>query len=763
MTLIPPKKILTKAAFMVLLCFCNILTAADQAGLQRRNSFNKLEDLRERQKEAAGERVYYEKREGIIRPKGLMNDITEPGQSSKIIREMEEEFRSDQDAVQNDGTISLEVFLRITDEQIKTVRAVVIPLSESYFTDQRRDTLNHRLSKNQNITVVLDCSGATRIEDKCLNSIKEMHNLKIIHAENVENIGYNFLYDCRGLTTLDLSPLSNVKSIGDRFLYDCTGLTTLDLSPLSNVSEIGNDFLYGCTGLTTLDLSPLSNLRSIGDYFLCDCTGLTTLYLSFLSNLRSIGDYFLCDCTGLTTLDLSSLSNVREIRNCFLFGCAGLTTLDLSFLSKVREIGGAFLFGCAGLTTLDLSSLSNVTNIGDYFLSGCAGLTALDLRPLSNVTNIECCFLSGCVGLTRLDLSSLSKVREIGGSFLFGCAGLRTLDLSPISNVTNIGHYILSSCAGLTRERVTVPQNWRFEDRLPENLRQPRAVQQPAPRVEAAEPAQNAGPASANAQRMINDVKEPRIDLKRPGSEIIREMKEEFRRDQDAAQNEGRVSYQDFMQMTDEQIKTVRAVVIPLSESYFTDKIRDALNSRLSKNKNITVILDCADATRIEDKCLYNIDMMRKLQIIHAEKVRSIGNNFFRSCSGLTTVDFGSLSNVENIGDHFLSFCLGLTMVDFGSLLNVTSIGDYFLSDCRGLTTLDLRPLSNVTHIGDYFLCDCTGLTMLDLTPLSNAREIGDRFLDGCSRLTREHVTRPQNWRFEDRLPYDLMQPRAVQ
>ncbi|CAO5675226.1 MAG: hypothetical protein NEHIOOID_00492 [Holosporales bacterium] len=364
MTLIPPKKILIKAAFMAMLCFCNMLTAANLAALQRRDSFKKLEDLRAKQKEDAGDRVLYEKRDGGFRPHDLMYDITEPGQSSRIMRTManEQSNRRHQDAVQ-EGYVSYQDFMRMTDKQIQTVNAVVIRLSESYFMDsfqrdQRRDALNHQLGKNPNITVVLDCAGATRIDHHCLARI-DMRKFKIIHAESVTNIGTKFLSDCSKLTMLDLRLLSNARDIGNFFLFGCSGLRTLDLTPLSNVTRIGSSFLSGCSGLRTLDLRPLSNARDIGDGFLYNCTGLRTL-----------------------------------------------------------------------------------------------------------------------------DFSSLSNVREIG----YGC---------------------LSGCFGLIREDVTFPQNWRFENRLPEHLRQPRAVL----------PAQNARPVSENAQKMIDDLRGLNIDPKRPGSD----------------------------------------------------------------------------------------------------------------------------------------------------------------------------------------------------------------------------------------------------
>jgi len=216
-------------------------------------------------------------------------------------------------------------------------------------------------------------------------------------------IGNSFLYNCKNLTTIDLSHLFNVISIGNGFLYNCKNLTTLDLSFLSNVTSIGNGFLYNCKNLTTIELSPLSNVTSIGNVFLSNCSNLTTIDLSHLSNVTSIGNFFLSDCVNLTTINLSHLSNVTSIGNCFLYTCKNLTAIYLYPLSNVTSIGNFFLSCCSNLTMIDLSSLSNVTTIGECFLYNCSKLTTIDLSSLSNVTSIgDNFFLSDCSKLTTI-------------------------------------------------------------------------------------------------------------------------------------------------------------------------------------------------------------------------------------------------------------------------------------------------------------------------------------------------------------------------
>jgi hypothetical protein len=96
--------------------------------------------------------------------------------------------------------------------------------------------------------------------------------------QKITSIGYNFLYQCVGLTSLDLLPLQKITSINAYFLSGCSGLTSLDLSPLQNITSVDQHFLYNCVGLTSLDLSPLQNITSVGRDFLVGCVYLTSIY-----------------------------------------------------------------------------------------------------------------------------------------------------------------------------------------------------------------------------------------------------------------------------------------------------------------------------------------------------------------------------------------------------------------------------------------------------------------------------------------------------
>ncbi|CAO5681029.1 MAG: hypothetical protein NEHIOOID_01260 [Holosporales bacterium] len=370
-----PRKTLSKGALIAALFLSNVVVATEQPDLQRRDSFKKLEDLRAEEKEKDGEQVFYTRRDGELRPYGLMNDITEPGQSTKEIKEKkdlenfhlnadeslpqrveeeplteterreldkiikkgkgnikrhqdivqnkykkkqnaerraeqnaerrdayskmpqeyeqgapdidgryrnaaEQSIRQHQDAVQNQERVSLRNFMRMNKEQIKNVREVVVPLSESYarspFNNRGVDLypFDKNLQENPDITVILDCAGATKIDDKCLAGLSKMRKIDIINADKVTSIGDDFLSSCSDLRKIDLSPLFNVTNVGDGFLSSCGKLTTLDLRSFSKVTDIGSGFLNCCNGLTSLDLRPLLNVKNISHNFLKDCSGL---------------------------------------------------------------------------------------------------------------------------------------------------------------------------------------------------------------------------------------------------------------------------------------------------------------------------------------------------------------------------------------------------------------------------------------------------------------------------------------------------------
>ena len=57
---------------------------------------------------------------------------------------------------------------------------------------------------------------------------------------------------CENLITIDLPP--TITSIGYNFMMNCKNITTIDLSGLSNLTSIGKAFMKHCNNLTQIKI-----------------------------------------------------------------------------------------------------------------------------------------------------------------------------------------------------------------------------------------------------------------------------------------------------------------------------------------------------------------------------------------------------------------------------------------------------------------------------------------------------------------------------
>lgn len=126
--------------------------------------------------------------------------------------------------------------------------------------------------------------------------IQQIHNLKFLHTENVQDMGYMF-YHCGDLTSLDLSSFDTSSVQDMQYMFKgCFYLTSLDLSSFdtSNVQNMCLMF-YNCSNLTSLDLSSFdtSNVQDMHLMFSI-CYALTSLDLSGFdtSNVQSTDGMF---------------------------------------------------------------------------------------------------------------------------------------------------------------------------------------------------------------------------------------------------------------------------------------------------------------------------------------------------------------------------------------------------------------------------------------------------------------------------------------
>jgi uncharacterized repeat protein (TIGR02543 family) len=131
--------------------------------------------------------------------------------------------------------------------------------------------------------------------------------------------------------------------------------------------------------------------------------------------------------------------------------------------------------------------------------------------------------------------------------------------------------------------------------------------------------------------------------------------------------------------------------------------------------------------------------------------VKTIANNAFRDCAGLTSVTIGN--SVTSIGDWAFGYCSSLTGVVIGNSVmsigssafggcssltsivipdSVISIGSSAFGGCSSLTSIVIP--GNVTSIEGRTFLGCSNLTSIQIS--SNVTSIGDFAFSGCSSLT---------------------------
>lgn len=137
--------------------------------------------------------------------------------------------------------------------------------------------------------------------------------------------------------------------------------------------------------------------------------------------------------------------------------------------------------------------------------------------------------------------------------------------------------------------------------------------------------------------------------------------------------------------------------------------------------------------TKIGDNAFKNCNGMTTIDIPNS--VSSIGSYAFFCCSGLTSITIPN--SVTSIGSSAFVECIGLTSITIPN--SVTSIGSSAFSSCTGLTAITIP--NSITKIEERVFESCTGLTSIDIP--NNVTSIGGNAFSGCSGLVS--VTIPES------------------
>lgn len=108
--------------------------------------------------------------------------------------------------------------------------------------------------------------------------------------------------------------------------------------------------------------------------------------------------------------------------------------------------------------------------------------------------------------------------------------------------------------------------------------------------------------------------------------------------------------------------------------------------------------------------------------------VTAIGEEAFKGCTGITTVDFANGCTAIRTGAF--SGCTGLTKVILST--SVTSISNSVFAGCTSLSSVTM--FNGLTSLGNYVFSNCTSLTSLTIP--STLKSMGDNSITSCTALT---------------------------
>ena len=134
-------------------------------------------------------------------------------------------------------------------------------------------------------------------------------------------------------------------------------------------------------------------------------------------------------------------------------------------------------------------------------------------------------------------------------------------------------------------------------------------------------------------------------------------------------------------------------------------------------------------------KHLYSDENTEIKDLVIPNSVTSIGNDAFRGCTGLTSVNIGN--SVTHIGNYAFWYCSGLTSVTIPN--SVTSIGNNAFQNCSSLTSITIP--NSVTSIDNAAFRDCSGLTSVTIG--NSVTNISQEAFFSCTGLTS--VTLPNS------------------
>ncbi len=412
--------------------------------------------------------------------------------------------------------------------------------------------------------------------------------------------------------------------------------------------------------------------------------------------------------------------SVVEIGFVSFYGC------DLNHVTipnSVTSIGGAAFQNCSALESIDIPN--SVTSIGSSAFQACSALRSIDI-PYS-VTSIGDEAFKDCSQLGSLIIPN--SVTSIGDNAFNGCRGMiksaypKSIGNPFPYNVIAIGYPAEGSCV----EDGCIWNNDKTELYfVPDNIKGVFTIPNSVSSIGYRAFYKCNGLNGLNVQAIlppdINDsFQDYSIEVTVPAGTLNDYLPSEWEKFSNLKDEAGEVAtaFSDdvfnYRRISENDVALVKGDYSSMTTMSIPERV--VWNDKFY---TVTSIGYDVIGNSYGNSTLKSLVLPKKLKII--------GANAFRYCSGLTEVKLPETLNI--IGSEAFRGCSGLTSIDIPN--SVTSIKGGAFRDCGGLTSIKIG--NSVTHLGDDAFNYCSELTSIDIP--NSVTCIGNGAFRDCSELT---------------------------
>ena len=597
-----------------------------------------------------------------------------------------------------------------------------------------------------------------------------LKTVSFAEGSKIKSIGAQTFGLCSALTSVDFSNAKEFTTFsGANIFQNCTSLTSFTFP--ENTEFVPNNFFTGASNVQTLTLNKTFTPDML--YDINTSNQQTAVFGSFSTGSSVPGfkefkvdpenPYFTVVDGVLYSRDMSTIycypasrpingytipDTVTSIAHYafqhyqgeslelpeglqyigdFAFRYSQLKSVKIK--ANVTQLGAYSFANCTALTsvTFDLSN-TTLTSIGSYAFSGDNALATVSNIP-DSVASIGTYAFQSCYGLTKITLpAALSKI----SAYMFnGCKNLTTVEIQPI--VTAIEDRAFYN-TGLTK--VTIPAGVTEIGTEAFAISGSSAV----PALTKVEFVDGGKLAVIGARAFMGCSKLETINL----PETLTEL--EIYVDSFGTTSTASNTFYGCVNLKSVSIPNVIAIPDSTFEgctSLETVELGEALTSIGAKafynNTSLTGITIPANVMSIGTSAFENCTSMKTLEFEEGSALRKLGtsetanDNIFKNTTSLESATLPT--SVTLIGGHVFENS-AITSVNLGSLNDLETIGNYAFANCDGISKLVI--VTSVTYLGDYAFFDCDEIADLSLT--FGVEYFGELAFGSCDKITDGYI-----------------------